>query len=127
MKLGRQACRIDLLAESPCPLEFRDIDVIRFSIAALRDKFIEIAASEGFSAKDFREAILEYEFPPFMDDYSNNCRVNIVSNSGYAQTKAVDYIGNSAETPNKTDAGNGSNGICRVIDASRSSSPDPTR
>jgi hypothetical protein len=29
--------------------------------------------------------------------------------------------------PNKTDAGNGSNGICRVIDASRSPSPDPRR
>ena len=29
--------------------------------------------------------------------------------------------------PNKTDAGNGSNGICRVIDASRSPSPDPGR
>jgi hypothetical protein len=27
--------------------------------------------------------------------------------------------------PNKTDAGNGSYGICRVIDASRSPSPDP--
>jgi len=26
---------------------------------------------------------------------------------------------------NKTDAGNGSNGICGVIDASRSPSPDP--
>ena len=29
--------------------------------------------------------------------------------------------------PNKTDAGNGSYGICRVIDASRSPSPDPRR
>ena len=29
--------------------------------------------------------------------------------------------------PNKTDAGNGSNGICRVIDASSSPSPDPKR
>jgi hypothetical protein len=28
---------------------------------------------------------------------------------------------------NKTDAGNGSNGICRVIDAPRSPSPDPGR
>ncbi len=28
---------------------------------------------------------------------------------------------------NKTDAGNGSNGICRVIDVSRSPSPDPSR
>jgi hypothetical protein len=28
---------------------------------------------------------------------------------------------------NKTDAGNGSNGICRVSDASRSPSPDPKR
>ncbi len=28
---------------------------------------------------------------------------------------------------NKTDAGNGSYGICRVIDASRSPSPDPNR
>ena len=30
-------------------------------------------------------------------------------------------------SPNKTDAGNGSYGICRVIDASRSPSPDPKR
>ncbi len=30
-------------------------------------------------------------------------------------------------TPNKTDAGNGSYGICRVIDASLSPSPDPSR
>jgi hypothetical protein len=29
--------------------------------------------------------------------------------------------------PNKTDAGNGSYGTCRVIDASRSPSPDPKR
>jgi hypothetical protein len=33
----------------------------------------------------------------------------------------------SHRTPNKTDAGNGSYGICRVIDASRSPSPDPSR
>jgi len=32
-----------------------------------------------------------------------------------------------AHKQNKTDAGNGSNGICRVIDASRSPSPDPKR
>ena len=32
-----------------------------------------------------------------------------------------------AATPNITDAGNGSNGICRVIEASRSPSPDPGR
>jgi hypothetical protein len=32
-----------------------------------------------------------------------------------------------AETPSKTDADNGSNGICRVIAASRSPSPDPKR
>jgi hypothetical protein len=31
------------------------------------------------------------------------------------------------QRPNKTDAGNGSYGICRVIDASRSPSPDPKR
>jgi hypothetical protein len=31
------------------------------------------------------------------------------------------------QMPNKTDAGNGSYGICRVIDASRSPSPDPKR
>jgi hypothetical protein len=30
-------------------------------------------------------------------------------------------------TPNETDAGNGSYGICRVIDASRSPAPDPKR
>ena len=29
--------------------------------------------------------------------------------------------------PNKTDAGNGSYGICRVIGTSRSPSPDPNR
>ena len=39
---------------------------------------------------------------------------------------------NSTATPNKTDAGktdagNGSYAICRVIDASRSPSPDPKR
>jgi hypothetical protein len=28
---------------------------------------------------------------------------------------------------NKTDAGNGSYGLCRVIDATRSPSPDPKR
>ncbi|MFN0130823.1 MAG: hypothetical protein ACKV19_29520, partial [Verrucomicrobiales bacterium] len=33
----------------------------------------------------------------------------------------------SANSFNKTDAGNGSNGICRGIDASRSPSPDPKR
>jgi hypothetical protein len=33
----------------------------------------------------------------------------------------------SRPTPNKTDAGNGSYGICRVIDPSRSPSPDPKR
>jgi hypothetical protein len=31
------------------------------------------------------------------------------------------------KTPNKTDAGNGSYGICRVIDAFRSPSPEPKR
>jgi pimeloyl-ACP methyl ester carboxylesterase len=33
----------------------------------------------------------------------------------------------STQPHNKTDAGNGSNGICRVVEASRSPSPDPTR
>ena len=32
---------------------------------------------------------------------------------------------NDQPRANKTDAGNGSYGICRVIDASRSPSPDP--
>jgi hypothetical protein len=31
------------------------------------------------------------------------------------------------ETPNKTDAGNGSYGICRVSNVSRSPSPDPSQ
>jgi hypothetical protein len=34
---------------------------------------------------------------------------------------------NAPTKANKTDAGNGSDGICRVIDASRSPSPDPGR
>ena len=33
---------------------------------------------------------------------------------------------NTAAGPNKTDAGNGSYRICRVIDASRTPSPDPS-
>jgi hypothetical protein len=39
-------------------------------------------------------------------------------------SEAIPYTPQGA---NKTDAGNGSNGICRVIDASRSPSPDPKR
>ena len=42
--------------------------------------------------------------------------MNNQSNSSHSQTR-----------PNKTEAGSGSNGICRVIDASCSPSPDPSR
>jgi hypothetical protein len=34
---------------------------------------------------------------------------------------------NTDKTPNKTDAGNGSYGICRVSNVLRSPSPDPKR
>lgn len=97
MNLGRPTCRIDLLAEIPCPLDFRDIEPIRLSVSALRDKFFEIATAEGFSPSDFREAVLDYEFPPFRDDYCSNCRVWVTSDSGYSVSKAVDYLGNCAE------------------------------
>ena len=39
----------------------------------------------------------------------------------------IDVKKQKGEMHNKTDAGNGSDGICRVIDASRSPSPDPGR
>lgn len=97
MNLGRQTCRIDLLAEIPCPPDFHVIDPIRLSVSALRDKFFEIAKAEGFGPADFREAILDYEFPPFRDDYCSNCRVSITNHSGYSVTKAVDCIGNGAD------------------------------
>ncbi len=96
-KLGRRACRINLLAEIPCPPEFRGIEPIRLSISALKEKFIEIANSEGFSAKDFKEVILVYEFPEILDEYSSNCRVSIVNNSDVIVTRAVDHLGNTAE------------------------------
>jgi hypothetical protein len=96
--LRRHTCEIDLLAEVPCPPEYSDVDPIRFSISALKEKFIAIASSEGFSIKDFREVLLIYEFPEFLDDYSSNCRVRIVSNSNYVVDRAVDQLGNKAET-----------------------------
>jgi hypothetical protein len=49
---------------------------------------------------------------------------------GLAFTNAIVWTQQHHREPkkaNKTDAGNGSNGICRVIDVSRSPSPDPGR
>ena|SRR5438105_2274239 len=97
IEIGRTACSIELLAENPCPPDFRRIEPIRLSVIALKDKFVEIAKSEGFSPTDFREAVLRYEFPPLRDDYSSNCVVSITTNSGYSVTRAVDYLGNGAE------------------------------
>ena len=100
IELGRLACKIDLLADTPCPSEFLHIAPIQLSVSALRDKFLEIARSEGFSQVDFQEAALVYEFPPYLDDSSSNCCVSITSRSGYTVTKAVDYLGNAAEVLN---------------------------
>ena len=94
---GQTACSIDLLAENAWQPDFRHIELIRLSVIALRDKFVEIAKSEGFNPTDFREAVLRYEFPPFRDDYSSNCVVSITANSGYSVARAVDYLGNGAE------------------------------
>lgn len=99
--LGRLACKIDLLADTPCPSEFLDIEPIHLSVSALRDTFVAIAKSEGFNPTDFKEAVLVYEFPPHLNDYSGNCCVSIISSSGYSVTKAVDYRGNGAELFNK--------------------------
>ena len=50
---------------------------------------------------------------------------------GYAEDGdlqiGAETIATHTPMPNKTDAGNGSYGISRVIDASRSPSPDPRR
>jgi|UniRef100_UPI00378496B7 hypothetical protein len=60
---------------------------------------------------------------------------NLVHYAIYTSDDMIDVIAWPEEVtvtivenaPNKTDAGNGSNGICRVSDASRSPSPDPRR
>ena len=87
---------------------------MRFSNSALQAKFVEIAKAEGFAITDFKEAVLCYEFPMQLDDYSSNCYVSIISNSGYSVTKAVDYAGNGAEMINEntepTDAAAASRG-----------------
>ena len=92
-RVGKRSCSIDLLAEEPCPLDFQQIDPIRLSIGALKDKFLEILRAEGFGVEDLSEATLIYEFPQFMDDFCSNCAVRLKTASGYSAMRAVDYFG----------------------------------
>ena len=110
IEIGVYSCTLDLLKQNPCPEKFRNIQPINLSIGALRDKFIEILNSEGFQIEELSEAILTYEFPPFMDDYCSNCSIRITSIFGNSVTRAVDFLGRSAQvkTPD-TEPGAASN------------------
>lgn len=73
---------IDLKQEEPCPDAFVRIKPLRLAVQAMRNRFEEILASEGFAPTDLLAATLRFEFPDKMDYCSSNCHACMIANSG---------------------------------------------
>lgn len=99
---GLESIVIDLGPGNPCPTQFQSIEPLRLSLQSLRNTFIEILNSEGFSVESVAEVKLLFEFTQqFPDDYCSNCHAYIVLQSGKVFRDAVNYMGNRI-TPNGT-------------------------
>ena len=94
---NKSYCNIDLLATDPCPGAFRAIEPLKLALASLKQRFLEILATEGFQVDNLQRAVLRYEFYPCGDDYTANCAVTISTTSGKRFKRAVDYLGRSAK------------------------------
>jgi hypothetical protein len=92
---GLESIAIDLKQEEPCPDAFAEIKPLRLALQALRKKFEEILASEGFALTDLRAGILCFEFPSKTDNYSSNCYACITTNSGRVVRCSVNGVGES--------------------------------
>ena len=100
----RQACKaigvpcalINLKAKEPCPKVFGHIELLRLSLAALREKFESILAAEGFTLADIESVDLTFYFTAeFPDDYCSICDAEIISAAGKKYRYVVDYMGNT--------------------------------
>jgi hypothetical protein len=97
-----QACRaagqphmtVSLLESEPCPESFRGIEPLRLSLRALRKRFEEILAAEGFSVADLAEASLTFSpDPQFSDDYCTVCHSRLTSHTGRSYEHTIDCLG----------------------------------
>lgn len=91
---GVEQMDIDLLDREPCPPQFRDIEPLRLSLRALREKFESVLASEGFSIADLSRAQLTFSRDSaFSDDYCSVCRAKLTSKAGRDYEHLVDCLG----------------------------------
>ena len=100
----RQACRavgessvlIDLCSTNPCPAHLPTNQPLQNALLSVKNRFLQILQSEGFSAIDIQEASLFFEFTrEFPDDCCSNCHASLVSATGKQFTHAVNYLGAS--------------------------------
>jgi hypothetical protein len=91
---GRNSVNVSLLEENPYPLELPHLQSLFLAFSELKQKFIEILESEGFSIDDIHSATLRFEFEPkFSDDFSSNCLAQLTSASGKSYEHFIDYFG----------------------------------
>ena len=91
---GISKLSISLLDAEPCPPGFIEVQPLRLSLTALKNKFESILASEGFSIADISKVTLTFSPDINMgDDYCSICHATLTSNTGQTYEHIIDCLG----------------------------------
>ncbi|MDZ4057586.1 MAG: hypothetical protein U1D69_11625 [Polynucleobacter sp.] len=94
-----QACRsagvreatVDLLDSAPYPPGVPQLEPLRLSLSALRDKFFAILSANGLAASDIASISLRFQFPLLgADGYTCQVAARLQSSQGRLFTAVVD-------------------------------------
>jgi len=89
--------QVNLLLADPCPPQFVEIEPLRLSLKALREKFETILASEGFFVSDLSLATLCFTPDPGKDDYCTICHATLKSKDQELVEYIVNYLGQTLD------------------------------
>lgn len=89
--IGVREAIVDLLENAPYPPGFPQIEPLRLSLAALRDKSFAILSANGFAPLDVAAISLRFQFPLLgADGYTCQVAARLQSSEGRLFTAVVD-------------------------------------
>ena len=87
---GVREATVDLFENAPYPPGVPQIEPLRLSLAALRDKFFAILSANGFTATDVAAITLRFQFPLLgADGYTCQVAARLQSSRGHLFTAVV--------------------------------------
>jgi hypothetical protein len=88
---GVREATVDLLTPAPYPLGLPQVEPLRLSLAALRDKFFAILSANEFGSADVKSLRLRFQFPLIgADGYSCQIAARLESTRGRVFTAVLE-------------------------------------